>query len=45
MAACRHYDHANSAIGLHSLRGVDPHLVAKIAKNGAQNLPFHIHIS
>ena len=45
MAACRHYYHANSAIGLHSLRGVDPHLVAKIAKNGAQNLPFHIHIS
>ncbi len=45
MAACRHYDHANSAIGMHSLRGVDPNLVAKIAKNGAQSLPFHIHIS
>ncbi len=44
-SACRHYEYANSAIGMHSLRGVDPNIVAKIAKNGAQNLPFHIHIS
>ena len=45
MKACRDYGHANIALGMHSLRGVDPHLVAKIARNGAQNLPFHIHIA
>lgn len=40
-----HYQHANCAIGMHSMRGVEPALIAEIAKNGPQNMPFHIHIS
>lgn len=45
LIASRHYEHANVAIGMHSLRGVEPNLVAKIARNGSQTMPFHIHIS
>jgi len=43
--SCQHYDHANVAIGIHSMRGVEPNDIAEIAKNGPQDLPFHIHIS
>jgi formimidoylglutamate deiminase len=39
------YDNANVAIGIHSMRGVEHGLIAEIAKNGDQNIPFHIHIS
>jgi len=39
------YDHAKVGIGIHSMRGVEPELIAKIAKEGPQDLPFHIHIS
>lgn len=39
------YEHANLGLGIHSMRGVEPALIAEIAANGAQNLPFHIHIS
>ncbi|MFT5823405.1 MAG: formiminoglutamate deiminase [Crocinitomix sp.] len=39
------YEHANLALGIHSMRGVEPAVIAEIAKNGPQNLPFHIHIS
>ena len=39
------YDHANIAIGIHSMRGVEPELIKKIAAEGPQNIPFHIHIS
>lgn len=43
--SCKHYAHANVAIGIHSMRGVEPTDIAEIAKNGPQDLPFHIHIS
>lgn len=39
------YENANLALGIHSMRGVEPTAIAEIAKNGPQNLPFHIHIS
>ncbi len=39
------YEYANLAVGIHSMRGVEPTIIAEIAKNGPQDLPFHIHIS
>ncbi|WP_024769112.1 formimidoylglutamate deiminase [Aquimarina macrocephali] len=43
--ACKHYQHANIAIGIHSMRGVEPSDIAEIAKSGPQDIPFHIHVS
>lgn len=43
--ACRAYEGANIGIGIHSMRGVEPKDIAEIAKNGPQDIPFHIHIS
>lgn len=43
--ACANYEHANCAIGIHSLRAVDPLVVKDIALNFTTDLPFHIHIS
>lgn len=43
--ACKYYDHANVALGIHSMRGVEPSAIAEIAKSGPQDLPFHIHIA
>ncbi|MDP5099497.1 MAG: formimidoylglutamate deiminase [Crocinitomicaceae bacterium] len=43
--ACKNYIGANIGIGIHSMRGVEPKDIAEIAKNGPQNIPFHIHVS
>lgn len=43
--ACENYEHANVALGIHSMRGVEPELIKEIALNGPKDLPFHIHIS
>ena len=43
--SCMNYEAANVAIGIHSMRGVEPEVIASIAKNAAQDVPFHIHIS
>lgn len=43
--SCELYDRANVAIGIHSLRGVDPQVIKEVARDGDQDLPFHIHIS
>lgn len=43
--ACKYYEGANVGIGIHSMRGVEPTLIAEIAKSGPQDIPFHIHIS
>lgn len=43
--SCEHYIHANIAIGIHSMRGVEPQDIAEVAKNGRKDIPFHIHIS
>jgi len=42
---CENYEHANIAVGIHSMRGVEPDIIKEIAKNGPQDVPFHIHIS
>lgn len=42
---CKSYEGANIAVGIHSLRGVDAKDILETVKNGAQNVPFHIHIS
>lgn len=39
------YDGANVGLGIHSMRGVEPTVIAEVAANGPQNIPFHIHIS
>ena len=43
--ACKYYEHANIAVGIHSMRGVEPMDIAKIAQSGPQDIPFHIHVS
>lgn len=42
---CNYYEHANIALGIHSMRGVEPNLIAELANNGRQDIPFHIHVS
>jgi formimidoylglutamate deiminase len=43
--ACKYYDGANVAIGIHSMRGVEPRDIIEVSKAGPQKVPFHIHIS
>ncbi len=43
--ACQSYEGANTAVGIHSMRGVEPGDIAEIAKSGPQDIPFHIHIA
>lgn len=43
--ACKNYQGANIGIGIHSMRGVEPEIIAEIAKSGPQDVPFHIHIA
>jgi len=42
---CRDYKGANVAVGVHSLRGVDHLDILRTAKEGSQDVPFHIHAS
>ncbi len=39
------YENAKLAIGIHSMRGVEPEIIKEIAAEGPQDLPFHIHIA
>lgn len=43
--ACQYYENANMAIGVHSMRGVEPSLIVELAVTAAEDLPFHIHVS
>ena len=43
--SCKYYKHASIAVGIHSMRGVEPSDIVKVAMNGRRDLPFHIHIS
>ncbi len=43
--ATKDYQHANIGIGIHSLRGVEPADIVRIADSGPQDMPFHIHVS
>ncbi len=39
------YVGANIAIGIHSMRGVEPELIKRVASEFPKDVPFHIHIS
>ena len=43
--SCKNYSRANPAIGVHSLRAVEPEAVSSLSKMNPEKLPFHIHIS
>lgn len=43
--SCENYIGANVAIGIHSMRGVDPENIKNVACDFDKNVPFHIHIS
>jgi formimidoylglutamate deiminase len=43
--SCAYYEHANIAVGIHSMRGVEPHDIVEVAARGRQDIPFHIHIA
>ena len=43
--ACRQYEGANAAVGIHSMRGVDHQDILRTAADAPQDVPFHIHVS
>jgi formiminoglutamate deiminase len=43
--ACKFYEGANCAIGIHSMRGVDPQEIIRVSEFTSSDLPFHIHIA
>jgi formimidoylglutamate deiminase len=43
--ACKQYEGANIAVGIHSMRGVDHRDILRTATEAAQDVPFHIHVS
>ncbi len=43
--ACDDYENANIAIGIHSMRGVEPQVIKEVVKEFPKDIPFHIHIS
>ncbi|MGC2236227.1 MAG: formimidoylglutamate deiminase [Pyrinomonadaceae bacterium] len=43
--ACKQYEGANAAIGIHSMRGVDHRDILRTAGEAPQDVPFHIHVS
>jgi len=42
---CKFYEGANCAIGIHSMRGVDPQEIIRVSEFTSSDLPFHIHIA
>lgn len=42
---CRRYDHADVAVGVHSMRGVDAADIVRAAMELPADIPFHIHVS
>lgn len=42
---CEHYTEASCALGIHSMRAVEMKLIKKLAAEGPQDLPYHIHIA
>ncbi len=45
LKACENYDFANIAVGIHSMRGVEPNDIKEVAESFPKDIPFHIHIS
>ena len=44
-AVCKHYENANIAVGIHSLRGVEARDILRAAEDLLEDVPFHIHVS
>ncbi len=44
-AVCKRYKHANIAVGVHSLRGVEADDILRVANELPNDVPFHIHVS
>lgn len=42
---CKKYEHANIAVGIHSMRGVDHQDILRTANELPNDVPFHIHVS
>lgn len=42
---CERYAHANVAVGVHSLRGVDAADIRRAATELSNDVPFHIHVA
>jgi formiminoglutamate deiminase len=43
--ACKLYEGANVAVGIHSMRAVEHRDILRVAVEAAQNVPFHIHVA
>ena len=43
--ACEDYENANIALGIHSMRAVEPSIIKEVTDNFPKDIPFHIHIS
>jgi formiminoglutamate deiminase len=44
-SACKQYEGANIAVGIHSMRGVGHEDILRTIREGPQDVPFHIHVS
>src|SRR5215203_5557987 len=44
-AVCQKYEHANIAVGVHSLRGVEAKDILRTINELPKDVPFHIHVS
>ena len=42
---CKRYEHANIAVGVHSLRGVEARDILRVINELPNDVPFHIHVS
>lgn len=42
---CRHYEHANVAMGVHSLRAVEGNSIIEAVKALGEDVPIHMHVS
>ncbi|HQU82237.1 MAG TPA: formimidoylglutamate deiminase [Pyrinomonadaceae bacterium] len=43
--ACKLYENANIAVGIHSMRGVETQDILRAVNNLPNDVPFHIHVS
>lgn len=42
---CKKHSHANIAVGIHSLRGVEHQDILRVVNDLPQDIPFHIHVA
>lgn len=44
-SACKTYENANIAVGIHSMRGVETQDILRAANELPKDIPFHLHVS